>query len=98
MNDYTRTGEFKLWVAVLEQAWKDATMRIKSQQRKKRKKDGSNYQYNTKPGDSVAAQVDARRWFSENSDDFKLVCELAGQNPEYVRRLARRKLGIKGIF
>lgn len=33
----------------------------------------------------VVAKKDARLWFMQNKDDFKLVCLFAAYEPEYVR-------------
>jgi len=35
----------------------------------------------------------ARYWFRSYSVDFRLVCELAGRNPRYVREKMLRKIG-----
>ena len=35
----------------------------------------------------------ARQWFRSYSVDFRLVCELAGRNPRYVREKMLRKIG-----
>ena len=35
----------------------------------------------------------AQQWFRSYSVDFRLVCELAGRNPRYVREKMLRKIG-----
>ena len=37
----------------------------------------------------------ARYWFRNYSTDFRLVCELAGRNPRYVREKMLKQIGKK---
>jgi hypothetical protein len=66
-----RPEEEKLWTAVLARAAEDACININN----KVKHEG--YSKSILRGQAVA-------WFKSKSEDFQLVCELAGRNPEYV--------------
>jgi len=66
-----RPEEEKLWTAVLARAAEDACISINN----KVKHEG--YSKSILRGQAVA-------WFKSKSEDFQLVCELAGRNPEYV--------------
>ena len=37
----------------------------------------------------------SRQWFKSYSADFRLVCELAGRNPRYVREKMLKRIGKK---
>ena len=67
----TKTEEEKLWVAVLAKAAEDACISVNNLVRHE------GYPKSILRGQAVA-------WFKSKSDDFQLVCELAGRNPEYV--------------
>ena len=66
-------GNFQsLWLAVIRQCLKDALMA------------------SGKPNSETSSRAihEARRWFREASRDFRLVCDFAGLDPEWVRREA----------
>lgn len=67
-----------LWLAVIRQCLKDALMS------------------NWKPSSETSSiEVDeARRWFSEGSRDFRLVCDFAGLDPDWVRRKALEEMAL----
>ena len=66
-----RPEEEKLWTAVLARAAEDACIEIDSIV----KHEG--YSKSILKGQAVS-------WFKSRSEDFQLVCELAGRNPDYV--------------
>ena len=37
----------------------------------------------------------SRQWFKSYSTDFRLICELAGRNPRYVREKMLERIGKK---
>ena len=37
----------------------------------------------------------SRQWFKSYSTDFRLICELAGRNPHYVREKMLERIGKK---
>ena len=71
INERRRPEEEKLWTAVLARAAEDACISINN----KVKHEG--YSKSILRGQAVA-------WFKSKSEDFQLVCELAGRNPDYV--------------
>ena len=72
------TPEQNLWVNVIAQQFHDATREILPPRRKK------NGKMQDRPN-NIAVYV-ARTWFETNSEDFQMVCNLAGLSPEYVIR------------
>ena len=48
-----------------------------------------------KPGeyDQDLTRRSARHWFRSCSADFRLICELAGRNPRYVREKMLERIG-----
>ena len=71
INERRRPEEEKLWTAVLARAAEDACISINNLVRHE------GYSKSILRGQAVA-------WFKSKSEDFQLVCELAGRNPEYV--------------
>ena len=71
INERRRPEEEKLWTAVLARAAEDACIEIDNMVRHE------GYSKSILRGQAVA-------WFKSKSEDFQLVCELAGRNPEYV--------------
>ena len=71
INERRRPEEEKLWTAVLARAAEDACISIDNLVRHE------GYSKSILRGQAVA-------WFKSKSEDFQLVCELAGRNPEYV--------------
>ena len=73
-----------LWIAVVAQAWNDAFMAPRS------------IPAGSTPGQADMARGEARRWltldFGDWANDRETVCELAGVDPDMLRRVARRKL------
>ena len=81
LNEYQ-----KLWGAVIERALLDAQW------------NPANSEDNSRCSGIPRAQMlnargDALRWLRGNTEDFKTVCEAAGLNPGYVKRLAAEHLG-----
>ena len=72
------TPEQNLWVNVIAQQFHDATREILPPRRKK------NGKMQDRPNNN--AVYVARTWFETNSEDFQMVCNLAGLSPEYVIR------------
>lgn len=64
------TSEQNLWVAVIAQAFTDASRNLPKDQ------------YVHWRNDTAVA----RQWLSGTSEDFKCTCYLAGVNPEWVLR------------
>ena len=71
INERRKPEEEKLWTAVLARAAEDACISINNLVRHE------GYSKSILRGQAVA-------WFKSKSEDFQLVCELAGRNPEYV--------------
>ncbi len=71
INERRKPEEEKLWTAVLARAAEDACISIDNLVRHE------GYSKSILRGQAVA-------WFKSKSEDFQLVCELAGRNPEYV--------------
>ena len=72
------TPEQNLWVNVIAQQFHDATRKILPPHKKK------NGKMQDRPNNN--AVYVARTWFETNSEDFQMVCNLAGLSPEYVIR------------
>ena len=72
------TPEQNLWVNVIAQQFHDATRKILPPHKKK------NGKMQDRPNNN--AVYVARTWFETNSEDFQMVCHLAGLSPEYVIR------------
>lgn len=72
------TPEQNLWVNVIAQQFHDATRKILPPGKKK------NGKMQDRPNNN--AVYVARTWFETNSEDFQMVCNLAGLSPEYVIR------------
>lgn len=68
--------ERQLWCAVIGRGVQDATDRA-----------------GPSPGTPQRQRIrdEAQRWFSRNGEDFRFACEMAGYDPDYVRR---RVLGL----
>ena len=75
----TKTEEEKLWVAVLAKAAEDACISVNNLVRHE------GYPKSILRGQAVA-------WFKSKSDDFQLVCELAGRNPSYVYHTMMKRI------
>lgn len=69
--------EKRLWAAVVLQAVRDAARPNPSNKSKSR-------------GADIAARAQARAWLTAGSEDFQLVCNLAGVNATAVRSQALR--------
>ena len=74
-----RPEEEKLWTAVLARAAEDACIEIDNIVRHE------GYSKSILRGQAVA-------WFKSKSEDFQLVCELAGRNPEYVHTTMMKRI------
>ena len=72
------TPEQNLWVNVIAQQFHDARREILPPRKKK------NGKMQDRPNNN--AVYVARTWFETNSEDFQMVCNLAGLSPEYVIR------------
>lgn len=75
----------KLWMAVLNQAFRDLRQSVKIYNKK--------YQWVKSKNDFYNNQ--AYNWFMGNTEKFKTVCEFAGFNPEYIREQAMKIIGIR---
>ena len=76
----------ELWAAVIEQALRDAKWNPDNVDKESRSNGIPHTQM-------LNARGDALRWLRGNTEDFKTVCDLAGLNPSYVKRLAEEQLG-----
>ena len=74
-----RPEEEKLWTAVLARAAEDACIEIDNLVRHE------GFSKSMLRGQAVA-------WFKSKSEDFQLVCELAGRNPEYVHTTMMKRI------
>ncbi len=72
------TPEQNLWVNVIAQQFHDATREILPPIKKK------NGKTQDRPNNNSIHL--ARTWFETKSEDFQMVCSLAGLDPEYVVR------------
>ena len=79
INERRRPEEEKLWTAVLARAAEDACISIDNLVRHE------GYSKSILRGQAVA-------WFKSKSEDFQLVCELAGRNPEYVHTTMMKRI------
>ena len=79
INERRRPEEEKLWTAVLARAAEDACIEIDNMVRHE------GYSKSILRGQAVA-------WFKSKSEDFQLVCELAGRNPEYVHTTMMKRI------
>ena len=75
--DAAVAAELSLWRGVIAQALEDAGG-----------SPGALNGWDWRRGGADRLVAAARRWFREDGDDFRLVCELAGLEPGPVRRLA----------
>ena len=64
------SAERQLWCAVLDRAMQDAMDRIATVS-------GEN--------ERLKLREEARDWFLRNGDDFRVACESAGYDPDYLR-------------
>ena len=71
INERKKPEEEKLWTAVLARAAEDACISVNNLVRHE------GYSKSILRGQAVS-------WFKSRSEDFQLVCELAGRNPDYV--------------
>ena len=78
-NERMKPEEEKLWVAVLARAAEDACISVNNLVRHE------GYPKNILKGQAIA-------WFRSRSDDFQLVCELAGRNPSYVYHTMMKRI------
>ena len=78
-NERIKPEEEKLWTAVLARAAEDACISINNCVRHE------GYSKSILRGQAVA-------WFKSKSEDFQLVCELAGRNPEYVHTTMMKRI------
>jgi hypothetical protein len=46
--------------------------------------------------DTPIERPKARRWLTSDGDDFRMVCEMAGLNPDYVQRKVLVLLSMRG--
>ena len=69
-GDQLHSAERQLWCAVLDRAMQDAMDRIATV---------------SGPQERLKLRQEAREWFSRNGDDFRVACESAGYDPDYLR-------------
>ena len=81
IEDETR-GCGELWAAVILQALADAQGRSRAVRGDHRDDDGN----------VIDVQAEALEWFTDAGPDFLEVCDLAGMNPDVVRRVALNPL------
>ena len=79
INERRRPEEEKLWTAVLARAAEDACIEIDNIVRHE------GFSKSMLRGQAIA-------WFKSKSEDFQLVCELAGRNPEYVHTTMMKRI------
>ncbi len=77
---------YTLWGAVVERALLDARWNPNNSDEASRCNGIPHIQM-------VNARGNALRWLRGNTEDFHFVCEAAGLNPAYVKRLAAEQLG-----
>jgi hypothetical protein len=65
-----RSGERQLWCAVIDRALHDAMDRVAAV---------------SEPTERLKIREDARRWFLRNGNSFRIACEAAGYDPDYLR-------------
>jgi hypothetical protein len=64
------SAERQLWCAVVDRAMQDAMDRIATV---------------SGPHERQKLRQEAREWFLRNGDDFRVACESAGYDPDYLR-------------
>jgi hypothetical protein len=69
-GDQRHSAERQLWCAVLDRAMQDAMDRIATV---------------SGPQERLKLRQEAREWFLRNGDDFRVACESAGYDPDYLR-------------
>jgi hypothetical protein len=69
-SDQRHSAERQLWCAVLDRAMQDAMDRIATV---------------SGPQERLKLRQEAREWFLRNGDDFRVACESAGYDPDYLR-------------
>ena len=80
MTNVLPSGETALWRAVILQAFQDATHGTHNARTNRKPR---------RPSASLGLHArTAREWLLGNSHDFRTVCDLAGLNPDAVRRSA----------
>ena len=79
INERRKPEEEKLWTAVLARAAEDACINIDNLVRHE------GYSKSMLRGQAIA-------WFESKSEDFQLVCELAGRNPQYVHQTMMKRI------
>lgn len=67
-----------LWIAVIELALADVNS----------KPAGKLVSLTDDDGEVIDSRADALEWFTDAGEDFRFVCDMAGIDPEHVRRLA----------
>ncbi len=86
INERKKPEEEKLWTAVLARAAEDACISLSH----------TSYELATQSaGDKSILRGRAVAWFASKSEDFQLVCELAGRNPEYVYTTMMKRINAK---
>ena len=86
INERRRPEEEKLWTAVLARAAEDACIGLSH----------TSYGLATQSADNKSIlRGQAVAWFASKSEDFQLVCELAGRNPEYVYTTMMKRINAK---
>ena len=86
INERRRPEEEKLWTAVLARAAEDACIGLSH----------TSYGLATQSADNKSIlRGRAVAWFASKSEDFQLVCELAGRNPEYVYTTMMKRINAK---
>jgi hypothetical protein len=65
-----RSAERQLWCAVIDRALHDAMDRVAAV---------------SAPAERQKIREDARRWFLSNGSGFRIACEAAGYDPDYLR-------------
>ncbi len=69
-GQHHHSAERQLWCAVLDRAMQDAMDRIATV---------------SGPLERQKLRQEARDWFFRNGDDFRVACESAGYDPDYLR-------------
>ncbi|MGO8920217.1 MAG: hypothetical protein ACLQJR_30325 [Stellaceae bacterium] len=65
-----RSAERQLWCAVIDRALHDAMDSVAAV---------------SAPGERLKIREEARRWFLRNGSSFRIACEGAGYDPDYLR-------------
>ena len=66
----SRSAERQLWCAVIDRALQDALDRVSAV---------------SEPTERHKIREDARIWFIRNGQEFRVACESAGYDPDYLR-------------